>query len=61
MPDKKRYVDASIIEQDLRDQFAMAALTGIIALNKHSSLYEVRAREAYKYADHMLKERQDNG
>ena len=39
----------------LRDRFAMAALTGMIAA--HGYDYDGAARYAYSYADAMIKER----
>ncbi len=49
----------------LRDQFAMAALSGVIAKSRgfngsaFSSEYEEYVCEAYKYADTMLKQREE--
>lgn len=40
----------------LRDQFAMAAITGILAFNAVGDV-RARAREAYEIADAMLVER----
>jgi hypothetical protein len=42
---------------DLRDQFAMAALTGLLA-NPDAAKYKDRAEVAYNYADAMLKARE---
>lgn len=42
---------------NLRDYFAMAALTGIIALNEGDSI-DGEAHNAYTYADAMLKARE---
>jgi hypothetical protein len=42
----------------LRDQFAMAALTGLLA-NPDAAKYKDRAEVAYNYADAMLKARED--
>ncbi len=50
----------------LRDQFAMAALSGVIAKSRgfngsaFSSEYEEYVCEAYKYADAMLKQREES-
>ncbi len=44
---------------DLQDQFAMAALTGIVASSFSSDLTEQEAAEyAYRYAAAMLVERE---
>ena len=39
---------------NLRDQFAMAALTGMIATNTTTTMLNVVAECAYEYADAML-------
>lgn len=59
-------VDPCIKLQGLRDQFAMAALTGMLA---HSTRYKPReegvdwhwsiAKEAYEIADHMMLRREE--
>ena len=42
----------------LRDQFAMAALTGVLANPENDSFeHEAFAIEAYRYADAMMKAR----
>lgn len=41
----------------LRDLFAMAALQGLLAKNASYGEYGTYAIMAYRYADHMLKER----
>jgi hypothetical protein len=46
-----------------RDEFAMAALTGLLASNArgglhHSSPFAVAAEAAYAFADAMLKQRE---
>jgi len=41
----------------LRDQFAIAALTGLLA-NPDAAKYKDRAEVAYNYADAMLKARE---
>ena len=43
----------------LRDFFAAAALTGIANSSKGGELYEVLATQAYRFADAMLKKRED--
>ncbi len=47
-------------QKSLRDEFAMAALTGLIANGKtdpEEYTYEFIAMVAYKFADRMLAER----
>jgi len=44
-------------EPDIRDQFAMAALTGAIASLDCDPLPFYQAKQAYEIADAMLKER----
>ena len=53
-------------EVTLRDQFAMAALTGIIAANANPNSFGAElsenihaADQAYEYADEMLKAREE--
>lgn len=41
----------------LRDQFAMAAMTGMLANPNNGGTYELLAEAAYGYADAMLAER----
>lgn len=41
----------------LRDQFAMAALTGIIPCGFHDMTFAAITAYAYEYADNMMKER----
>ena len=41
----------------LRDQFAMAALTGLLAVLSHKTSAELLAIEAYEAADYMLEKR----
>ena len=43
------------LKKTLRDEFAMAALTGILARN--SGTYDENCEIAYQYADAMMKER----
>ena len=46
---------------ELRDRFAMAALTGLLANSALSGLsYEPIAEETYEWADAMLKAREEN-
>ncbi len=50
-----------VLESDLRDQFAMAALPGLIS-NKHNEEWyscESACNEAYQYADAMMKAREE--
>lgn len=45
------------MEKTLLDQFAMAALTGIVSDSKRFPMRDNYAREAYKYAQAMMEER----
>ena len=45
-------------EQELRDYFAAAALTGLIANAERDGSAEDYSKDAYLFADAMLKERQ---
>ena len=56
----KEEIEADLRDSDLRDQFAMAALTGLIAAETEGWCYkndERRAKRAYSIADAMLNER----
>lgn len=44
----------------LRDQFAMAALTGLLSKSGPTTNFSNDARNAYFYADAMLKQREKN-
>lgn len=56
MPEKKSCCDD---KPDLRDLFAMAALTGILARSPDDAPYcDDIAETAYEYADYMLAERE---
>lgn len=50
------------MEPTLRDRFAGYALIGLIAGHEYTDgdVIENRAKEAYMYADAMLKERENN-
>ena len=55
MPESKTLTGTALLEMPtLRDQFAMAALTGMLM---RSVGYEETAEKAYKFADAMMKER----
>lgn len=45
--------------KDLRDEFAMAALTGILANPNYDNTFQKDAENAFKQADAMLKARSD--
>ena len=55
--DELDYIGTRDIGLDIRDQFAMAALTGLLA-NPDAAKYKDRAEVAYNYADAMLKARE---
>ena len=55
--DELDYISTREIGLDMRDQFAMAALTGLLA-NPDAAKYKDRAEVAYNYADAMLKARE---
>jgi hypothetical protein len=44
-------------EPTLRDQFAMAALNGLVSANQHVFDQKLAAKAAYALADAMMKER----
>lgn len=50
-------------QKTLRDEMAMAALTGFIAsyANSRDPDPETAAKNAYKYADAMMEARKNNG
>ena len=48
---------APLFAESLRDKFAMAALTGLYAANIQESTYDADARNAYRAADAMMKQR----
>jgi len=47
------------VYRDIRDQFAMAALTGLIAGQEHPIQREFLPKWAYEMADAMMKEREN--
>lgn len=57
MPESKTLTGTALLEMaTLRDQFAMAALTGMLM---RSVGYEETAEKAYKFADAMLEARKE--
>ena len=57
MPESKTLTGTALLEMaTLRDQFAMAALTGMLM---RSVGYEETAEKAYKFADAMMKAREE--
>jgi len=55
---KRLYSD---VEQQRRDQFAAAALTGILAGHNLGGTCEEFSKSAYRYADAMMSEREKRG
>ena len=48
-------------EMTMRDQFAMSAMSGMLANNIRYASYENMARWSYEVADEMMKARKENG